>query len=206
MRREVTSAPSQPGTPPNRHLAQADPYPRDCHRRVCAEGLGEAKKLLRWALPPRERRVAATPTPGPRARPWVRPLRRAAPRGARRPEPERASQPAPPPHLLRPRSPRRCLCAPLLPAFSGPWRVFSVWPHITSRKGARGGGGTSSPPSTSRFLPSLRGAPRPDRASAPPPAPTYLPRGPTQSSPLASFSPNPVSTVLSWRGCFRFET
>ncbi|XP_070324648.1 synapsin-1-like [Odocoileus virginianus] len=109
-RREVASAPSQPGTPPNRHLAQADPYPRGCHLRLCAEGLGEAKKLLRWALPPRERR-SCNPNTRPQARPSARPLRRAAPRGDRRPEPQRASQPAPPPDLLRPRSPRRSVCA-----------------------------------------------------------------------------------------------
>lgn len=70
-RREVASAPSQPGTPPNRHLAQADPYPRGCHRRLCAEGLGEATKLLRWALPPRERRGAATQHPAPGPDPWL---------------------------------------------------------------------------------------------------------------------------------------
>lgn len=64
-RPEVTSAPSQPGTPPNQHLAQADPHPRLCHRGVCAEGLGEAKQLFWWAQPPTggERSCSSTPPP-----------------------------------------------------------------------------------------------------------------------------------------------
>ena len=81
-RPEVTSAPSQPGTPPNQHLAQADPHPRHCHRGVCAEGLGEAKQLFWWAqLPTGGERRSCSSTPRPRARPCARPLHRSAPRG-----------------------------------------------------------------------------------------------------------------------------
>lgn len=89
--------------------------------------------------------------------------------------------------------------------FLGPWRVFSVWPHITSRKGERGGGGTSSPPSTSRFLLSPRGAPPPNSVLAPPcariPAPQHLPSGPLSHGkvPPSSFGPSQVSSALSWK-------
>lgn len=90
-----------------------------------------------------------------------------------------------------------------LPAFFGSSAVFSVWPHITSRKGERGGGGTSSPPSTSRFLLSPRGAPPPDSVRAPPRAriSQHLPNGPPSHGkvPLASFGPSQVSTALSWK-------
>lgn len=130
--------------------------------------------------------------------------------------------PQPPPHLAGPAaplSPRRSASARAAATrywpFLGPWRVFSVWPHITSRKGERGGGGTSSPPSTSRFLLSPPGAPPPDSVRAPPcariPVPQHLLTGPRSHGkvPLASFGPSQVSTALSWktpnlRGLFSF--
>lgn len=128
-----------------------------------------------------------------------------------------------PPHLAGPLSllSPRCTASARAAAtryrpFLGPWRVFSVWPHITSRKGERGGGGTSSPPSTSRFLLSPRGAPPPNSVLAPPcariPVPQHLPSGPRSHGkvPLAFFGPSQVSSALSWKtrnlSCFRFET
>lgn len=154
------------------------------------------------------RRVAATPTPGPRARPWVRPLRRAAPQGPGAPSPSVPPSPRLRLHLLRPRSPRRSVSARRV-HLCRPFRVlgdvFRLF-YITSRKGARGGGGTTPPrpppPASSRHF---EAHPRPDRASAPPQPYVPAQRGPTQKFPLASFSPNPVSTVLSWR-LFRFQT
>lgn len=121
-------------------------------------------------------RGIAASTPNPRASPATRPLGCSTVRLTRNPPGAGVGRRLP--HLPQlPGSPgrtslgpRRSACARAASTrcrpFLGPWRVFSVWPHITSRKGERGGGGTSSLPSTSRFLLSPQGAPPPDSARA----------------------------------------
>lgn len=245
---EVTSAPVPTWDYTYQHLTQVEPHPR-CHRGVCAvrqpSRAWEKQSNFPGPLshPEVEREGAAgsgsAPGPAPRlahcpAQPSrIRGAWRTPAAGAHLPDLARTSPTSRSRRLtwLDPAVPAVstpfCLCTPSSQRyrpFLGPWRVFSVWPHITSRKGERGGGGTSSPPSTSRFLLSPQGVPPPPalplpsphalpRPPCPPPAPQHLPTGPLSHRKvrLASFGAGLVFTAfpgkrLTAGSCFRFET
>lgn len=208
--------PSQPRTRLHQHhVPKQTPTPGGCHRGVCAlpsraweqqsnfPGSSGAQRRER-----RSRSLLPSPAPGPdAARPPPLGPGCSGPGGARRPRASPGSAP----------SASLCLPAPRrsLPAFFGSWRVSAAWPHITSRKGERGGAGPPlrpAPPAssvTSRSAPPARAPARaPALPARRPAAPAGVPRATERSARL--LWPSQVSAALSRQGetagrCFRLD-